>query len=337
MRTVFLAKAAIVSLVALSACGGSGTSDKTSNGSTPKQVTTSSSAPATTSTTAPPKTVASEVDLCAYRDLGAWVDVYDYVPAFAENGQVAPVTPDAIETMRAHGVNTLYLQVAKDDPRSPGIITDEPRAAEFLRRAHAAGIKVVAWYLPTHRDHNLDRQRVLALALFRAGGETFDGVALDIEGIEAAPDVAERNRRLLDLMRTLDNAAGDMPIGAIVYPPVAFDVLNPSLWPNFPWAELAPNVDVWLPMAYWTYRSADSTYRDAHRYVSENVERLRAHIADPDTPVHVIGGLAEDMTATDIDGMQRAAREQHALGVSVYDFNTTSPDAWPLLATPSTC
>jgi hypothetical protein len=337
VRRTHLALATTAVLIAGSACGGSETPTTTSDESTPKLTTTSSRAPAATSTTAAPKTVAAEVDLCAYRDLGAWVDVYDYVPAFAENGQVAPVTPDAVEAMRAHGVNTLYLQVAKDDPRSPGIITDEPRATEFLRRAHAAGIKVVAWYLPTHRDHNLDRERVLALARFRAGGETFDGVALDIEGIEAAPDVAERNRRLLDLMRTLDSVAGDMPIGAIVYPPVAFDVLNPSLWPDFPWAELAPHVDVWLPMAYWTYRSADSTYRDAHRYVSENVARLRAHIADADAPVHVIGGLAQDMTAADIDGMQRAAREQHALGLSVYDFNTTSPDAWPLLATPSTC
>jgi hypothetical protein len=277
------------------------------------------------------------VDVCAYRKLGAWIDVYDYVPAFAENGQVAPVTPDAVDELAAHGVHTLYLQVAKDDPRSPGLITDETRAAEFLRRAHAAGINVVAWFLPTHRDPELDRRRALALVEFRAGNERFDGVALDIEGTEAVPDVTERNRRLLDLSRALDDAAATMPLGAIVYPPLVFDVLNPSLWPDFPWADLAPHFDVWLPMAYWTYRSAGSPYRDAHRYVTENVQRLRQHLADPDAPVHVIGGLAEPMTATDIEAFRRAAGEQHAIGHSVYDFNTTSPSAWPLLATPSGC
>jgi hypothetical protein len=329
--------AALVTALALTAtaCGAGADADKRSNGSTPKLSTSTSTA--TTSTTASPKPAAAEIDLCAYRDLGAWVDVYDYVPAFAENGQVAPVTPEAVATMRAHGVNTLYLQVAKDDPRSPGIITDAARSAEFLRRAHAAGIKVVAWYLATHRDHALDRARALALVHFRAGNERFDGVALDIEGTEAVPDVGERNRRLLDLMRAVDDAAGTMPVGAIVYPPVAFDVLNPTLWPSFPWAELAPHVDVWLPMAYWTYRSTDTPYRDAYRYVRENIERLRTHIADAEAPVHAIGGLAEDTTPADIDGMQRAAREQRALGMSVYDFNTTSPDAWPLLAVPSTC
>jgi hypothetical protein len=337
MRRARLA-ALVTSLTLLvAACGtnDSDTSANTSDATTARKNTTTSSAPATTSTR--PKPAVPLVDLCAYRDLGAWVDVYDYVPAFAENGQVSPVTPDAVTAMQAHGVNTLYLQVAKDDPRSPGIITDEARAAEFLQRAHAAGIKVVAWYLPTHRDHALDRERVVALAKFRAGNERFDGVALDIEGTEAVADVAERNRRLLDLIGALDAAAGTMPVGAIVYPPVAFDVLNPTLWPAFPWTELKPHVDVWLPMAYWTYRSIDTPYRDAYRYVSENVERLRQHIADADAPVHVIGGLAEDMTAADIDGMHRAAREQRSLGVSVYDFNTTSPDAWPLLAVPSTC
>jgi hypothetical protein len=321
-------------LFGVAACGssdeGSSASPRRSDAPT---TTTSTTAPAPVSTTVP----APVVDDCAYRNLGAWIDVYDYVPAFAENGQVAPVTPDAVDELAAHGVHTLYLQVAKDDPRSPGLITDEARAAEFLRRAHAAGIKVVAWYLPTHRDHELDRRRVLALVEFSAGNERFDGVALDIEGTEAVADVTERNRRLLDLSRTLDDAAGTVPLGAIVYPPVAFDVLNPSLWPDFPWAELAPHFDVWLPMAYWTFRSPDSPYRDAHRYVTENVQRLRQHIGDPDAPVHVIGGLAEPMTTTDIEAFRRAASEQHAIGHSVYDFDTTSPSAWPLLATPSEC
>src|SRR5262245_56450678 len=148
------------------ACGTAGTAESTSAQARRSPSTTTAPATAratTTAPTTPPKAppAPAKPDLCPYRDLGVWVDVYDYVPAFAENGQVAPVTPAAVDTMRAHGVHTLYLQVAKDDPRSPGTITDPPKAAEFLQRAHAAGIKVVAWYLPTHRDPNLDKARVL--------------------------------------------------------------------------------------------------------------------------------------------------------------------------------
>jgi hypothetical protein len=258
------------------------------------------------------------------------------MPAFAEQNRVAPVTPAAIADMRTHGVSTLYLQAAKDDPRSPGLITDPVRAGAFLTRAHAAGIEVVAWYLPTHRDHALDRARVLALAQFHAGAERFDGIALDIEGIDAVTDVGERNRRLLDLARALHDAAGERPVGAIVYPPVVFDVLNATLWPGFPWKELVPYTDVWLPMAYWTFRSHGSPYRDAYRYATENIERLRAHVGDPTAPIHVIGGIADTTTAADVAGFRRAAADQHALGYSLYDYNTTAPSAWPLLAGVST-
>jgi hypothetical protein len=268
MRTTAVALTVATLIAGGAACGGSDSSEANASKRRPSTSVSTTTAPdergsTSASTTAAPAPPA--VDLCPYRDLGAWVDVYDYVPAFAEHGQVAPVTPDAVDEMQARGVHTLYLQVAKDDPRSPGVITDEARAAEFLRRAHAAGIDVVAWYLPTHRDHELDRARVAALARFRAENERFDGIALDIEGTEAVTDIAERNRRLLDLAQTLDDEAGTTPVGAIVYPPVAFDVLNPTLWPDFPWAQLDPHVDIWLPMAYWTYRSVDSGYRDAHR------------------------------------------------------------------------
>jgi hypothetical protein len=284
---------------------------------------------ATTTRPSPP------VDLCPYRDMGVWVDVYDSVAAFA--GPSPPVTPADIATMAREGVRTLYLQVAKDDPRAPGVVTDAALAAQFLRAAHAAGIRVVAWYLPTHANPAVDRERALALVHFEAEGERFDGVALDIEGVEAVVDVAERNRRLVALVEELDRAAGTMPVGAIVYPPVVFDVLNTELWPDFPWAEIAPHFDVWLPMSYWTHREGDSPYRDAYRYTTENVQRLRAHLGDPAAVVHVIGGIGDEATEADYSAFRRAAADEHTIGYSVYDFDTLSPAAWPLLRGQSTC
>jgi hypothetical protein len=290
--------------------------------------TTSTAATSMTSAKAP-------TDLCAYRDMGVWVDVYDSVAAFA--GPSPPVTPADVATMAQEGVRTLYLQVAKDDPRSPGVLTDAALTADFLRAAHAAGIRVVAWYLPTHAEPARDRERVLALVHFDAEGQRFDGVALDIEGTQAVSDIGERNRRLVALVEELDRVAGTRPVGAIVYPPVVFDVLNTALWPDFPWAQIAPHVDIWLPMSYWTYRETDSPYRDAYRYTTENVQRLRAHIGDSAAVVHVIGGIGDEATADDYTAFRRAAADEHAIGYSVYDFDTMSPSAWPLLRAPSTC
>ena len=58
------------------------------------------------------------IDLCN-PGLGTWVDVYDTEPAFMAPGTTPPVAPDDVEAMHANGVETLYLQVAKDDPRLP--------------------------------------------------------------------------------------------------------------------------------------------------------------------------------------------------------------------------
>lgn len=281
--------------------------------------------------TAVPTTTPPGVDLCPYRGMGTWVDAYDYMPGFAQGGDVEPVKANAIATMKAVGVHTLYLQAAKDDPRSPDAITDRTRVAGFLRNAHAAGIKVVAWYLPTHKDPAVDLEHVLALVNFTAGKERFDGIALDIEALDEK-QVGLRNDRLLALASALDEAAGTMPIGAIVYPPVVLDVINPDgLWPGFPWQELAKHVDVWLPMAYWTFRNSGSPYRDAYRYTTENITRLRADVGNPGAIVHVIGGGGEGSTSTDYEGFRKAASEQAAVGFSIYDFNTVASSAWALL------
>jgi hypothetical protein len=325
--------------IAVTACSGDD-NDPTAEVAT----ATSTTARSPDGQTAPPRTAATPtstgapaVDLCPYRGLGTWVDVYDTLPAFAERGRVSPVTPGDVATMAEHGVHTLYLQAAKDDPRTPGILASPEQAAAFLTAAHDAGIRVVAWYLPSHLDEQLDLDRAKALVEFEADGERFDGVALDIENTEAVTDVAERNARLVRLVRALDDSAGSMPIGAIVYPPVALDVLNTTLWPDFPYREIAPYVDVWLPMAYWTFRDDASGYRDAGRYTQENVERLREHIGDPDTAVHPIGGIADEVTSVDIEDFLRAANETGAIGVSLYDFDTLDPSAWSALATPSRC
>ena len=124
---------------------------------------------------------------------------------------------------------------------------------------------------------------------------------------------------------------GDMALGGIVYPAVQLDVVNPVLWPNFPYKRLAESVDVWMPMAYFTYRDEESGYRDAFRYSEESVTRLRDHLDDQDAEVHLVGGIADAVTAADLDGFLRAARTTGSIGWSLYDYSTTFSTAWPAL------
>lgn len=271
-------------------------------------------------------------DLDPYRGLGTWVDVWDYVPALQAPGRAPALTVESVDAMAWVGIRTLYLQVSRDHPRLPGDLADPELVGALLERAHQRGIRVVAWYLPTFADLERDWERLSAIWSFRHRGHQFDGIAVDIEATDPVPDVGERNRRLIELSRRLRDLVGPAALGAIVLPPVVTDVINRSYWPDFPWAELAPLYDVWLPMGYWTNRRVGSEWRDAHRYTSENIRLLRGHVG-ADAVVHAIGGIADEATPADYQGFVRAAREQGAIGASVYDVLTTAPSSWPLLRT----
>jgi hypothetical protein len=271
-------------------------------------------------------------DLDPYRGLGAWVDVFDYAQRAQPQGSPPPVTPDSVHDMAALGAKTLYLQVVNPVGQPPTSLSDAELLGHFLSRAHDEDLRVVAWYLPSAEDVKDDLAMLRRIVNFRADGEQFDAVALDLENTTDVPDVAVRNDRIVKLTkRTAAMLGDDRALGAIVYPAVQTEVINPSLWPNFPYRRLAPSVDVWMPMAYFTFRDAASGYRDPLRYTEESVRRLRAHLRDPSAPVHVIGGIADLATPEDYTAFLRAARATRSVGYSMYDFRTTSSAAWATL------
>ena len=268
--------------------------------------------------------------ISAYRQLGTWVDVYDYAPAFGPASGAPPLAPASVDKMAAAGIRTLYLQASIDSPRSTGILEAPTLLGAFLNRAHNKGMKVVAWYLPSFTDLEADLQRLRAMRDFRAGGQGFDGLAVDIEWTTGVPDTARRNAALIELSRRL-RAETDTAIAAIVLPPVLLEVVSQQYWPQFPWRSLAPYYDVWLPMAYWTDRTVASGYRDPQRYTSENITRIRANLGQPNAAVHVIGGIGGSSTAEQYRRFAAAARQGGAVGISLYDFRITEAAAWPLL------
>ncbi len=277
--------------------------------------------PSTTTTVAPTTTTQPppKFTLDPYRGLGAWMDVYDWTTTFAKHGPA--LEPDAVDALAAQGVQTLFIQASKWD--APTDVLEPERLLAFVDRAHHHGIDVVGWYLPTLEDPARDLQRLLAIAAL-----PIDGLAVDIEGRNVG-DVGERNRRLVALSAQLRAALPGLTIGAIPLEPVLMEDVNPSYWPGFPWAELAPHYDVWLPMAYWTNRRGG--WRDAYLYTAANIDRVRERIGRPDAPVHALGGIGDTTSPADLVGFRTAATERGAIGGSIYDFRTTQAPHWPEL------
>jgi hypothetical protein len=287
--------------------------------------TTEAPAPTTTPAPAPPAVAAApggHFTMDPYRGLGAWLDVYDWSETFARGGPPAE-GPHSVDAMADLGARTLFIQGSKWD--SPTDVLEPLRLGAIIERAQARGIAVVVWYLPTLVDPEADLRRLLALASLPV-----DGLAVDIEALNV-DDVTERSRRLVELSARLRAALPGQVLGGIVLEPVLLEEVNTRMWPGFPWAEIAPHYDVWLPMAYWTNRRADSGWRDGHRYTAENIDRVRARIGRPDAPVHALGGIADRTTPEQLAGFRQAALERGALGASIYDHNTTAPHLWPEL------
>ena len=260
-------------------------------------------------------------DLTPYRGLGTWVDVYDWSISFTGGRPV--IHPADVDAMAAAGVQTLFLQTAKAE--FAGDLVDPELLIPLVERARAKGLRVVGWYVPAFLDEEGDFRRLQATVALGV-----DGVAVDIEARNLA-DVAERNRRLVALSSRLRASLPGRAIGAIVMPPVVTDVINPAWWPGFPWRELAPNFDVWLPMSYSTERGAASAWRDGYRYSIENILRLRDRLGLPAAPIHTISGIADRLTRADLEGTRRAVDETGAIGASLYDWRTTGAVAWPFL------
>src|SRR5207253_7870499 len=172
----------------------------------------------------------------AYAGLGTWLDIYA-TASWAEPKR-------SVAAMARDGVRTLYLQTGNYSQRVDLL---HPRAlGRFLDAAHAAGLRVVAWYLPSFADPAQDERRALAAIRFRsANGQRFDSFALDIEASLVKP-IWLRTQRLLRLSARLRTDAGPhYALGAITPGPVGLR-RHPHYWPRFPYRALARVYDAFL-------------------------------------------------------------------------------------------
>jgi hypothetical protein len=254
-----------------------------------------------------------------FAGLGTWVSIYS--TAELANPEAA------VAAMARHRVRTLYLETGNYRHRADVV---RPKVAgRFIDAAHAAGLRVVAWYLPSFANLDVDARKALAAIRFRsATGQHFDGFALDIEATTVR-SLSLRIHRLLVLSARLHRAVPPRyPLGAITPSPVG---MSPSYWPEIPYHSLTRYYKAFLPMAYSTLRGLHDKASTA-AYLVETVSDIRAASGYAWFPIHLIGGLTGYMGAKETAGFVRAVARTKPLGYSLYAFGQTTPAAWRALA-----
>jgi hypothetical protein len=254
-------------------------------------------------------------DLSAYRGLGSWVDIYDRHAASHPEALVA--------AMRARRVQTLYVETSN---YSHGDLVRPATLARLIESAHAAGMRVVGWYLPGFWSLERDLRRSLAAIRFTTPlRERLDSFALDIEATLVHP-IGVRNGRLDELSAMLRRAVGPTyPLGAIVPDAAAYQFY----WRPIPYLSLSRYFDVFLPMAYWTARVRGAAA--VYRYIAANIAAIRDGSGRAHEPVHVIGGLSQPAHTSEVNAFVAAVRDGDAIGASLYDFAGTRARAWQAL------
>ena len=176
--------------------------------------------------------------------------------ACSPNGNPPPVTA---ATRRRHGPpRRAHAVPAGGESRRRRHPTSSPTSAaagdpDARADDGTEGRGVVPAGSPTSRRHAHDRRRSSRSAAAprlrrrRARPRGHAGLCPTSPPATPTPSTSARS--------TPEAARHEAALGAIVYPAVQTDVLNPVLWPNFPYKQLAESIDVWMPMAYFTFRS----------------------------------------------------------------------------------
>ena len=258
-------------------------------------------------------------DPSVFAGLGTWVDIYD--------GSLFEAPDQTAQRIADRGIDVVWIETS-NDAAGADVVRPGP-LGELVDALHAHGVRVVAWYLPGHLKTGRDLRRSLAMLSFRTPtGGAFDGVALDIESTKVR-NVALRSRRAVALARRLKEHAGATPVAIVPFNPRGLE-RNPKAWPNFPWAGLAQYADAFAPMVYTggALRGFDATYG----YVTRALRLLRADTGDPDVQIHIVGGVANRLGPDELAGFAAAVEDDGGtIGVSLYDWATTPPRAWPVL------
>ena len=241
---------------------------------------------------------------------GVWIDIWD---AYEK-------TPDKVVALaQQQSVSVIYVETS--NAKSKVDVVNPAPLKQLVVLAHAAGIRVVPWYLPGFQKPKVDQRR-LAAAMAIGGTDPVDGIAVDIEATYVK-SASLRSQRAAALVAWLRATYPQAAIGAITPSPVNM------YWPIFPYDDLHTSADAFLPMCYPPRKlSAQQMYNMTVGCVT----KIRDVTGDQGTPVHLVSGLAGGLSTAGLDAAARGARDAGANGFSLYDLATTKANGWAALA-----
>lgn len=235
-----------------------------------------------------------------------------------------------VQAAKKAGITHIYTEVA--------ITRFGFYAQDSLNRllpvAHKAGIAVIAW-IYTNLDNIGDDARMTQLvANYRTPtGDRADGMLMDIEEVTDSASVymyGQLSRAMLG------------PDGLFVA-----SVFHPFARPGYPYAAIAASFNVIAPMNYWHSRR-NRMYSDemVERFVSVSIQTIRAAMSiDGGTPLPVeetgqtynmftpaSTGRTNAPTAAEVTADLRTAHEIGCIGVSLYEWQTTTQEEWAAIS-----
>ena len=201
----------------------------------------------------------------------------------------------------------------------------------LIPAAHAAGISVISWVYPTLSDVAADVRMTKQVADYvTPSGDRADGIATDVEEVDDSASVYTYGQ----LTRALLGA--NALLVAAVYHPYAQAF--------YPYAAIAASWNVIAPMDYWHGRAHHSySAADVEQFVGGSIMTIRAAMAalgtDAMLPIEELGqtydmysadftGAADAPTAAEITADMRAAHDLGCIGVSFFEWQTTTQDEW---------
>ena len=230
--------------------------------------------------------------------------------------------------MAKHGVRTLYLETGNYSHAAP--VFRPADAGRFIDAAHAAGLRIVAWYLPSFLNVRIDA---------REGG-----------GRYPVPQCKRRALRRASLSTSRRRKSGHSLYVTAVSSPCRRGFARTSIAATSsarshrrrsgclrrtgPRSRTARSPATTRRSCRWrTPRCAESTVVAATRaFLTSTVSDIRTASGDPTLPVHLIAGLSGSMGAKATAGLVDAVAQTKSFGYSLYAFGQTTPAAWRVLA-----
>jgi len=184
--------------------------------------------------------------------------------------------------------------------------------------AHRAGIAVIGWGFPFLYDPVGDVAWSAAALDWRApGGDRLDGFSADIE--TASEGTMLSARRVVVYLGLVRPDMLGRPLVATVFPPTAY-------WLKvYPYQAMAPYVDAFAPMEYWSCREPGAAAASA---VSALASMAPVHVVGQAFDDGPSGGRVGSPAPAEISRFLDSARRAGAAGASFWVWQDVTAGEW---------